>query len=198
MNTLITILINLLAGIIVMMLHEIPKNIAAYFLTHPVYRGGVKMNSPLKYIDVLGAVFFAFSGFVVGWQKPFSYDYRKFRMKEDGLVVLAVIGEVSSLFFAIILIPLLKIISFSGGIDSSFYLYLYAFVFALIKYNFAIFFVNLLPVIPMDMSLIVRGLSDKGYASLDKNDIYLKLFFIFFLSSGMITNIIAVLLKVLM
>ncbi len=190
MNILLILLINFIAGILVMILHELAKNIAAYFLTHPVYRQAVKINSPLRYIDVIGAIMFAFAWIAVGWQRPFKYDYRKFRMKESGLVILAVVGEVSSLVFAVSLLPVVKYLQFTMPLEIGLHTYLYLFVYTFIKYNLAIFFVNLLPMLPFDMSLIVQGMSAEKYAYLVRNDIYLKLFFLFMIGSGIIPRIV--------
>ncbi len=190
MNILLILLINLIAGIVVMILHELAKNIAAFFLTHPVYRQGVKINSPLKYIDVLGAIMFAFSWIATGWQRPVKYDYKKFRMEESGLVVLAVVGQVASLVFAIVLLPIVKYLQVSMPLEIGLHTYIYLFLYNLITFNLSIFFVNLLPILPFDMSLIVQGLSAEKYAYLVRNDMYLKLFFLFIIGSGMIPKIV--------
>ncbi len=189
-NTLIILFINLICGIIVVIWHEFPKNILAHFLTHPIYRGDLKIVSPIKYIDKVGAIMFAFSVFGIGWQKPYEYDVNKFTLKDKGGLILALVGQLFSLLLIFILFPL-AYYTYHTGVNE----YVVMFLFTLIKFNATLIVVNLFPMISFDMSAIIRGISYETYRSIEINNIYFKFAFLVILGMRLVPQITSFLLS---
>lgn len=175
---LLQIIITLICGVLTMLIHEVPKSIVAYALTHPVYKVNNKMNQNLlAYIDPVGLIMFVFFG--VGWQKPYEYNSSKFRNKNQGILSVALTGMFSNLLVMSLLIPTVSIIQSN---------LLLTFVLTLIQFNFTIVVVNLLPVPPLEMSKFIHAFSTNAYFKLVQNERIIHTIFILLLIVGIVAQ----------
>jgi len=187
LDLLIYILINFICGAIVMVWHELPKSLAAHFLTNAVFRKKQISLPPVsKYIDPIGLILFTFSlpgnggmNYAIGWQKPYEHNPNRLVDKERSLLQIMIVGQLATILFALFMIPLLKV---AVTMNMSVYLQ-YACV-KLIYFNVAIFIVNLLPVPPLDMSKIIHALSPNSYFRLMQNTHYIHSAFILLIAFG--------------
>lgn len=182
----IYITINFICGIIVMIWHELPKSVAAYFLTHSVFRKKqMALPNPLKYIDPIGLILFGFSSFGIGWQKPYEHNPNRLRDKERSLLTIMLIGQLATLLFMFFLLPVSSYLDMIGG--SRFLMYA---VTKLIIFNMVIFIVNLLPVPPLDMSKIIHAMSPNTYFRLMQNERYIHSAFILLVAFGFVESFV--------
>lgn len=181
MEILIDLIIQLSCGVIVMIVHEVPKSVTAHLAMHPLYRSSEKINkNVLKYIDPIGLIMFTFLG--IGWQKPYEYNSSRYRDKSKGILSVALTGYISNLVFMVLLIPLAQI-------DLN--IRVHYFIFILIYYNFAITFINLLPVPPLEMAKIIHSVSPNTYFKLVQNERMIHTVFILMLVFNIISSIIS-------
>lgn len=168
---LIQIFIALISGVLTMLIHEVPKSIVAYAVTHPIYRSNHKINRNfLEYIDPVGLIMFALWG--IGWQKPYEYNSSKFRDRKNGIIAVSLTGIISNLLVMSILIPIVPMLS--STLVSSF-------VFTMIQFNFTIVVINLLPVPPLEMSKLIHAFSTNAYFKLVQNQRIIHTIFILLL-----------------
>ncbi len=184
MDVFISLIINFICGIIVVFWHEFPKNITEHYLLQEMYRGRLKIKNPLSYIDPIGMIMFIFSVVGMGWQRPYKYNTERFKLKKEGGVVIALVGQLSSLLLAFALLPLISYL-----FDSEANTYFIQFIGTLIKFSFAMFLVNLIPIQGFDMTLIVNAFSYKAKRILEVNEPYLKLFFVVLIVSRVIPRL---------
>lgn len=140
MAFLIHISINMLCGVIVMIAHELPKTIAAHFLTHPLHkRKQIHFVKASKYIDPIGLLLFTVSSnfqlIAVGWQKPYEYNPNKLINKHRSLMPIMLSGQLTSLAFMVALIPIWRM-TYALGVNE----YIIYFIAKLVSFNFMIFF----------------------------------------------------------
>lgn len=187
LRLLLFLVIHAAAAAIVMVVHEYPKKIAAFYLLHPIYRSKELFKVPLrKYIDPIGLVLFAlsFSGiasgalgfysfYAIGWQKPYEYNPARFREKERSLVYIALTGQLASLLTVFLMIPIFNVLN---RVASN--IFIMEFVWALMVFSFVVFVVNLLPIPPFDMAKMVYSFSPNVYFRITQNQRLLHLVFI--------------------
>lgn len=182
MDFIIRLAINLLCGITVMIIHELPKALAAHFLTHPIHKKRqIILASPIKYIDPIGLVLFTVSFIGVGWQKPYTYNPAILRDKQRSLLPIMIVGELTSLFMVVLMLPVWKQLSLMDANQ-----YLIFMVDKFVIFNFIIFLVNLFPLPPFDMSQIVYAYSPVTYSKLMQNKPYLLAAFLLLVLLGVI------------
>lgn len=180
MNLLIEITTTILCGMITMFVHEIPKSLVAYSVTHPIYRSSQKINkNVLKYIDPIGLTMFVLLH--VGWQKPYEYNSSKFRDKNNGILAIAITGILSNLLIMAALIPLFPYITSTIG---------QIIIGKLIFFNFAIVIINLLPVPPLEMSKIIHSFSNNAYFKLVQNERIIHTIFILLLVLRIVSSFV--------
>ncbi len=181
---LIRIIINFLCGAIVMIAHELPKSVAAHFLTHSVFRKKrIQLPALTKYIDPIGLILFGFSSYGIGWQKPYDHNPNRLKDKERSLMAIALTGQLSSLLFMLFCVPIFRL-----AVDMNLNFYLGYTLFQLIKFNMVIFIVNLLPVPPLDMSKMIYAYSPNTYFRLMQNERYIHTAFILLVAFGIIES----------
>ncbi len=187
LRILLFLIIHFAAGVIVMIVHEYPKKMAAFWLIHPIYRTKKLFQVPLrKYIDPIGLILFTFgfsglsqgalsfySFYAVGWQKPYEYNPTRFRDKEKSLLYITLAGQLSSLMTVFLTIPIFNILN--RTINNIFVL---EFVWSLMVFSFVIFIVNLLPIPPFDMSKMIYAFSPNTYFRISQNQRLFHLVFI--------------------
>lgn len=180
MNLLIEITTTILCGMITMLVHEVPKSLVAYSVTHPIYRSSQKINkNVLKYIDPIGLIMFVLLR--VGWQKPYEYNSSKFRDKNNGILAIAITGILSNLLIMAALIPLFPYITSTIG---------QIIIGKLIFFNFAIVIINLLPVPPLEMSKIIHSFSNNAYFKLVQNERIIHTIFILLLVLRIVSSFV--------
>ena len=184
------IVINFICGAVVMVWHELPKSVAAHFLTNPVFKKKeMELPSPLKYIDPIGLILFGFSSYGIGWQKPYEHNPNRLRDKERSLMTIVLVGQLATLLFMFFFIPI-------GGylrmMNSSRFL-IYA-ADKMVIFNMVIFIVNLLPVPPLDMSKIIHSVSPNSYFRLMQNERYIHSAFILLVAFGFVESLVGQLL----
>lgn len=181
------ILINFICGAIVMIWHELPKSVAAHFLTHSVFRKKeMTLPSPIKYIDPVGLLLFTFSTFGIGWQKPFEHNPNRLKEKEKSLLHIMMVGQLSTLLLLVFMVPLYRYFVLTGS-----HAYLVRAAAKLIIFNAVIFVVNLLPVPPLDMSKVIHALSPNSYFRLMQNERYIHSAFILLVAFNLVEQFVA-------
>lgn len=184
-DLLIRIIMNFVCGAMVMVWHELPKSIAAHYLTHSVFRKRtISLPSPKKYIDPIGLILFTFSPFGVGWQKPYEHSPNRLKDKERSLLPIALSGQLASIVLMLFLAPIFKFLS---AISAN--VYLLYFIFQLIKFSMVLVVVNLLPVPPLDMAKMIHALSPDTYFKLIQNERYIQSAFILLVAFGIIEEV---------
>lgn len=183
---LLTILFSFLAACLAILIHEGSKFIFSISLTHPLYRKREDMKiNILKFFDPIGLFLFVFLG--IGWQKPIEYKAAKFRDKEKGLLMLSVVGMMTNLLVMLAVIPLFRMDGLGSTIIGS---YIQLFLFYVIRNNFVIVVINLLPVPPFDMSKIIYAVSAEFYFKMIQNERIIHAVFILILAFGILNMLV--------
>lgn len=192
---LIGILLSVMAGCIIMILHELPKSLVYYAMNRKNGNQHVSQFMKLhKYIDPVGLLFCAAA--YAGFSKPYMY-----RIKEKKVnLILGITGFVSLICIFGVSLGVLNI-GFggrAGEILTAKYQsereMMNAALPVLFWLNMSMIslgtvFVNLFPVSTFDLGLIVAGRSPARYLSIIKNDYFIKLILILALAVGIISSI---------
>lgn len=174
MGILINFGLRFIAGIVVIMFHEIPKSIVAYYTTHPIYRKQVGIETKIyKYMDPIGLLMFVFMR--IGWQKPYAYRPSRFSDKERGHMLVAFTGLVSNIVLILIMVPFIRVVEND---------YLYTLLMDIIICSISITVINFLPIPPFDMHIIMRYTAPDFYNTIKRNERIAHLVFIVFIASG--------------
>lgn len=184
----INIIISLIAGVIVMLVQEVSKYYFSLTLLHPIHRKRQDTKvSFKKYIDPVGLIIFVFSG--IGWQKPGEYNPVKFKEKEKGLLVLALVGFAANTLLIVAMIPLAM---YLYSAEMLFGNYIFIFVYKLIYFSFALIVINLLPMPPFNMAKIIYALNPNFYFKLIQNERVIQAGFILMIAFGLINVLVQV------
>jgi len=179
MELIIKLSINFLCGILVMMIHELPKALVAHFLTHPLHKK--RWVSPLKYIDRIGLALFTVSFAGIGWQKPYTYNPNRLINKQKSLLPIMLAGQLASLSTTLLILPLWREMIYAGVNSYGVFI-----ANKLMFFSFIIFIINLFPLPPFDMSQILYAYSPSTYAKLFQNQRYLLAAFFLLVILGVI------------
>ena len=184
----INIIISILAGVIVVLVHEVSKYYFSLTLLHPIHRKrkDTKINF-LKYIDPVGLIIFVFSG--IGWQKPGEYNPARFKEKEKGLLVLSLVGFAASTLLIVAMIPLAMYLYKAELLFGN---YIFIFVYKLIYFSFALIVINLLPIPPLNMAKIIYALNPNFYFKLIQNERVIQAGFILMIAFGLLNILVQV------
>lgn len=120
----------------------------------PRSMGRLTLN-PLAHLDPLGTILLLFGTF--GWAKPVPVNVYKLRNGMTGLVLVAAAGPASNLVLALIAaIPFrLNLLSFSSPFADI--------VAQFILINLSLLLFNLIPIVPLDGSKILRGVAPREW-----------------------------------
>lgn len=159
------LVIQLVAVVLAMSIHEMAHGLAAYFLGDSTAkaRGRVSLN-PLAHIDWLGIICLMFFGF--GWAKPVPINPYNYKDPKSGMVWTAFAGPIANFVLSFVCVFLFTLIasisgSFAYSTIGSFILSLLSNT-AVVSAGFGIF--NLLPIPPLDGSRIFWAfLPDRDY-----------------------------------
>lgn len=200
---LLEIVISILAGIIIMIFHELPKSIL-FLLLHKKQektevQGGIQEKNSTEWVDILKVKNYIDPiGLLLcvvtygGFSKPYMYRIR--RQKTN--FILGITGFCSLLLLFFISIRALQLCfnieiltqgpTIEGGYKSIiaqlFWIYMALF-------SFGMFVINLFPVSVFDMGLIIAGKSPSKYFAIIKNDSLIKLMILLALVLGMVKAI---------
>ncbi len=182
MDVIIKGAVSVVAAVLAMWLHEIPKYYLTIYLTKPAFRREARIKDIwLKSIDPIGLILLVFMK--VGWQMPLKIDASKLVNKKNGLIAISIAGMLSSLIGAILCLVadrywLVGMRSLEG------YTYLSYFLAAAAFYSIVILMVNLLPVPPLDMTKIIYAISPNAYFKILQNGRMLQSVFVLFIAFG--------------
>ncbi|WP_167956667.1 hypothetical protein [Anaerosporobacter faecicola] len=202
----------MIAGIVVMILHELPKSIIYYVRSCPewreqpgyqqrIRRTRKEIGKLWKYIDPIGLLLCmtTYSGF----SKPYMY-----RMKDRKTNKIAGISGFATLLFLVVLnLFILRLRYTNVNVDVNqltsvhevctivipFYFFYFM---AYISMNMLL--VNLIPVSTFDIGLLIAGYSPSKYFSIIKNDHYIKMILLFTVLVGVISTISSLVMETLL
>ena len=182
MKIIIELAAGVVAAVLAMWMHEIPKYYLTLFLTKPAYRKEVRIKDIWsKSIDPIGLILLVFLR--VGWQMPLKIDASKLTNKKNGLIAISLLGMLVNLTGAMFLIIIDKY--WLTGIKTiEGYQYMSYFVLTLALYNIVILVANLLPVPPLDMTKIIYAVSPNTYFKILQNGRIIQSVFVLFLAFG--------------
>lgn len=182
----IDIVFQIVILIFSVVIHEVSHGFMAHFLGDNTakYQGRLTLN-PLNHLELFGSfilpvVTYFSGGFIIGWAKPVPFNPYNLRDQKWGEAKVAIAGPISNLFIALVFGLLIR-----SGVALQFgqaFAYISS-VIVLINLMLAVF--NLIPIPPLDGSKVLFSLLpyNMNYVRefLERNGIYLMLFFVFFL-----------------
>lgn len=160
-DKLASFLMQALAVLICLTLHEMGHGLAAYALGDPTAKKSRRLSlNPLRHLDPFGALMMLAFGF--GWAKPVPIDIRYFKHPKRGLALTALAGPVTNFllaYLALVGANLLLPSAYSGTVWAG---YLLDFLVTLCLCSLGLGIFNLIPFPPLDGSKVVEGfLPDK-------------------------------------
>lgn len=199
----------LVAGIVIMILHELPKSIIycvrsrSEWKEQPNYEQRIKrtikdISKVWRYVDPIGLLLCVttYSGF----SKPYMY-----RMKDRKTnKISGYVGFIMLFMIAVVNILILRIYFFDvdfgkittlHDITSVIPFYFFKFM-AYISIN--MFIINLIPISTFDMGLLIAGYSPSKYFSIIKNDHNIKLILLFTVLLGIVSTISSLIMSTLL
>ncbi len=164
LNRLLISLIPLLFGII---LHEVAHGYAASRYGDDTARmlGRLTLN-PIPHVDPMGLLAFVFTAIaspvVFGWAKPVPINTRNLRNPRKAMMVISFAGPFANitmaLFCAVLLKTLFTFVPAASILDSNMLMFFNKMLQAGIAINFALAWLNLLPIPSLDGGHILEGL----------------------------------------
>lgn len=180
MEKLLYIIITLVSGILLMIVHELVKNIVYYNIKK---RDGAKVDKKIfylwKYIDLVGLIT------TLAMYTPFSKQYRYTISNKKTAFWVGFTGLLSLIIIFLICIITLRCnfedyISATKLIDThSIRYYSYLVLVNLSMLSMSMLLVNIFPITCFDMGLLILGTNSKNRGSIVIFDGYLKLLFFF-------------------
>lgn len=187
---LIRLIASLLAGGMIMILHEFPKAFIYSRINNNRDKAHIhKIGKLHHYIDPIGLILCV--TYYAGFSKPYMY-----RIKDKKTnMILGIAGFLSLLLIFAISMSLLR---FQIGMNSDFSysgsasileLFYQCFVFYLGLISICMFMVNLFPVSTFDMGLCIAGKSPTQYFNVIRNDYFIKVLLILVILFQFFSNI---------
>lgn len=209
-EALLSVSAALVAAIVIMVLHELPKSIIycirslAEWKEQPNYKLRLKRTVRdickfWKYIDPIGLLLCVttYSGF----SKPYMYRMKDRKTNKiagfTGFFILLLIALLNTLILKTYFLPVdvdeFTVVNNSISILTSFYFFYFM---AFISVNMLL--INLIPISTFDMGLIIAGYSPSKYFSIIKTDHYIKLILLFTVLLGVVSVISSLIMDTLL
>lgn len=149
LNFFMTVLYNIPGVILAFTVHEFMHAFVAVRLGDPTPRNQGRLTlNPREHLDPLGMVLLLVAGF--GWARPVQVTPSYFRHPRRDDILVSVAGPLSNLVLALVFFPVMFFAPlpewFAPFVSSAYYI------------NLTLFFLNLLPIPPLDGYHIVKGL----------------------------------------
>lgn len=191
---LLELLLDVLAVLLCLTVHEFSHGLAAYRLGDPTAKNAGRLSlNPVKHIDVLGLLLMLIAG--VGWAKPVPVDPRQFKNPKRGMAVTALAGPCANFLMAFLVsIPISVIYSSEEIINTLvsvlgwdvFYL-LFQLLGNLVVLNVSLGIFNLFPIPPLDGAKVVLSvLPEKLYWKILRYEKYVMVVLMLCLWSGLL------------
>ena len=161
--SLISFLINGVAILVCLTIHELSHGATAYYLGDPTAKEAGRLTlNPIKHIDVFGLLMMVVAR--VGWAKAVPVDMRNFKRPKRDMAITALAGPGSNFLVALAALKLLSL-TYHGFLllgavterPAVFYIMLYVMQFlaylAILSVGLGIF--NLIPIPPLDGSKVL-------------------------------------------
>lgn len=104
-NSLIQLLLRVVAVLFCIVFHEVSHGVAAYMLGDPTAKAQHRLSlNPLRHIDPFGALMMLLVGF--GWAKPVPVNMRYFKKPKSGMAITAIAGPLSNFILAYVMMLL--------------------------------------------------------------------------------------------
>jgi len=182
----IDFIFSILILIFSVVIHEVSHGYSAYLLGDNTarFQGRLTLN-PIKHLEWFGSFLlpmlsYFMGGFIIGWAKPVPFNPYNLRNQKWGEAIVAFAGPLSNICIALFFGLLIRF-----GVVGSFgeaFLYICS---TIVFINLILATFNLIPIPPLDGSKILfsilpyhmQGIRD----FLEKNGLFVLIFFIFFL-----------------
>lgn len=184
---------SLFAGVIAMILHELPKAIFYYYYSRKLKvqedakENNEKSNPKSKqnlwhlhhYIDPIGLIFCLFIG--VGFSKPYYYRIREKKLS----CILGTIGFVSLMIQCLVAIVTIRfVLGLNASLIMSSNISFLSEFFIYFMYRYAVLCIgmlltNLFPLVAFDMGLLVASASPVKFYSIIRGDYLIKMVWLF-------------------
>lgn len=191
-NKLIDIAILMLAGTLIMIVHELVKAIV-YSILSSSKDNKIHIWKLFQYIDPIGLIFCITS--FAGFSKPYMYRIKEKRIN----FILGLVG-----FLTLLLIFLASISTFvyfngqnfiseaNGSININIHSVQDILLYYLSICSLGMFIVNLFPISTFDMGLLIAGKSPSKYFSIIKNDLLIKMILIISILANVVVTLIGI------
>ena len=157
METIVALLAQFLAVVVVLTFHEFAHAYAAYKCGDPTAKfcGRMSLN-PAKHFDPIGLFAFVFAGF--GWAKPVPINPNNFDNYKKGAFWTALAGVLTNyimafLFYPVFVLTWIYVLPLFAGKYMAYFLY--ALTWGLFIYSLSFCVFNLIPLYPLDGFRIV-------------------------------------------
>lgn len=156
-DKLLLFLMQIVAVLLCLMVHEVSHGLAAYALGDPTAKAQHRLSfNPLRHLDPFGTLMMLVFGF--GWAKPVMVDMRYFKHPKSGMAITALAGPLSNFilaFLALICANTVVVPAYAGvawaGVLLNFF-----FLLASLSIGLGVF--NLIPFPPLDGSKVMGSL----------------------------------------
>jgi Zn-dependent protease len=148
-------IIILITGLLISIIfHELAHGLTADKLGDdtPRLAGRLTLN-PIAHLDIIGSIIlplisFLSAGFIFGWAKPVPVNPLNFKNPKRDMAIVALMGPVTNILIALILLSLLKISMLLNLVINT------QLILSFISLNILLAIFNLLPIPPLDGSRI--------------------------------------------
>ena len=185
---LVSFLVNVLAVVVCLTLHELSHGLAAYALGDPTAKdqGRLSLN-PLRHIDLIGFVCMLVAG--VGWARPVPVDLRYFNHPKRDMAITALAGPVSNLLTAVLAIGIGSLLYHLGLLGGTVLFCVFGALCNLAVLSAGLGLFNLIPIPPMDGSRVLFAfLPDRLYYTVMRYERYIMLALLLLLFFGVFSG----------
>ena len=186
-----SILINIIAALICITLHELSHGYVAYRLGDPTAKNQGRLTlNPIKHIDLWGLITMVLFHF--GWAKPVPVNMYRFRNPKRGMAITALAGPFANLVISIVFLLLYGFFYLPLSMKNSTLSLAVLTLFEITSYlSFVLAIFNLIQIPPLDGSKILFSvLPDRAYQKLMRYERYGTLLLFFLIVAGSLSDIL--------